>query len=308
MDHKFLDFDWHVRSFDDAGLPVSHIAYRLNVSRGAVRRALVRLGRDGSTHARTRAQTEDDILALDDDGVPTKQIAMRLGVSEDRVRTVRRRHGRTDRSVPGRIDDATAEEIFRLHRQGWTIRALANRYGRGRRAIKTALQHVASGPRRDRDTRRRTGIDPEARSAIRTAYGAGVPVIDLVSRHQRTEDSIRNMVRDLEPQWPQTKRLTRVGLRELRRQGHDIHAIARMTGNTTTVIREWLAREGLAYPHPLKDGIRLILDHDHSLQAAAAAVETPVDRLRRAAQKAQRERQAHQNLLRSRKEPAPSGF
>lgn len=296
MAGKLSAFDAQVRDLDDARVPASWIAYRLSVSRCSVRGALSRLGREGSTYARTQKDTAHEVLRLDDEGVSTTRIAELLGITETGVRTIRRRHGRTDQSVPGRIDDATAEEIFRLHQRGQTIQDLARQYGRGRRAIKTALKKGAHGPRHDHDSHRLPGIDPDERSAIRAAYSASVPVMALVSHYQRTEESIRNIVRGLAPDRPQTTHLTQAWLRDLRRQGCSIHAIARMTGGASSAVRERLAEDGLAYARPFEDGIRLIVDHNYSLQDAAAAVEISEAALRFAAQQAGRERQALENL------------
>jgi DNA invertase Pin-like site-specific DNA recombinase len=181
--------------------------------------------------------------------------------------------------------------LLRLYDAGvYTIRGLCRQTGRGRRAVKTALERArqANRPGPKPKPRARAGaISDQERTRIRSAYLDGASVQDLVTTFGRSENTIYKIIKRLKPAHTiQPGRMVR-----LWKRGHSISGIARYDKISQRTVRRKLAEAGIGSTQPLKDGLALV-DAGVSVEAAAERVICDPARLRGAVKRAARARQA----------------
>jgi transposase len=224
-------------------------------------------------------------------GETTEGIARALGINNSTIRGMLTRHGLKDDTPPAPIELEEAKRLLRLYEAGaYTIRGLCRQTGRGRRAVKTALDRArqANRPGPKPKPRARPGaISDQERTRIRSAYLAGASVQDLVTTFGRSENTIYKIIKRLKP----THRVEPDRMVRLWKRGHSIAGIARYDKISQRTIRRKLAEAGIGSTQPLKDGLALV-EAGESVEVAAERVICDPARLRGAAKRAARARQA----------------
>lgn len=273
------------------GRSPSEIALSIGRNRYVVRYWMDKMGLDTSANATQWKEIESRAVDMKRAGETTEGVARALGIGTATIRGMLARHGLTGAPPPAPIELEEAKRLLRLYESGlYTIRGLCRQTGRGRRAVKTALERArqANRPGPQPKPRARAGaISDQERSRIRSAYLDGASVQDLVTTFGRSENTIYKIIKRLKP----THRIERSRMVRLWKRGHSIAGIARYDKISQRTVRRKLAEAGIGSTQPLKDGLALV-EAGVSVEVAADRVICDPARLRGAVKRAARARQA----------------
>lgn len=273
------------------GQSASEIALAIGRSRYVVRYWMDKMGLDTSAHASQWRETERRAVAMKRAGETTEGIARALALNTSTIRGMLARHGLKGAPPPAPIALDEARRLLRLYEAGvYTIHGLCRQTGRGRKAVKTALERArtANRPGPKPKPRARTGvISEQERARIQDTYLAGTSIQDLVTTFGRSENSIYKVTKRLK----QERRIEPDRMVRLWKRGHSIAGIARYDKINVRTVRRNLAAAGIGSTQPLKDGLALV-DAGMSVEDAAERVICAPAKLRGAVRRTARARQA----------------
>ncbi|RJF76450.1 hypothetical protein D3877_29130 [Azospirillum cavernae] len=197
MSQKRIDRAQVMRLYGE-GLRATDVARAVGADRAMVAQIIRDHG--GSPAARMAAKCIDlnVVRSLVELGLSQPAIAAELGVNEDAVRAAVKRAGLSRPAPPPPLDAVERREARRMRDSGMSVRAIARAFGRGSRAIRTALRP----PRRARIPRQML-IAIHMRAAILDMAAAGATSAEIVARLRISESVVRRLRRASEypPRW-----------------------------------------------------------------------------------------------------------
>ncbi|QCG94442.1 hypothetical protein E6C67_10950 [Azospirillum sp. TSA2s] len=113
-----------------------------------------------------------------------------MGSPESSVRSVLRRAGVRPKVVhPPPLTEEQAREVRRLQREGWSVRRIAQRLGRGHTSIRTALRRwrVPRVPRQ--------WLTPADKARVLDLANSGHTIVAIMAWTGRSEQAIRRVLR-----------------------------------------------------------------------------------------------------------------
>lgn len=174
----------------DPGMTAAAISRALTLSPGVVRQYLRDAGCSPALRWSQRGISKGEVLRLHGEGHGSSAIAAIMGSPESSVRSVLRRAGVRPKVVhPPPLTEEQAREARRLRREGWSVRRIAQRLGRGHTSIRTALRRwrVPRVPRQ--------WLTPADKARVLDLANSGHTIVAIMAWTGRSEQAIRRVLR-----------------------------------------------------------------------------------------------------------------
>lgn len=221
------------------GMTAAAISRALTLSPGAVRQYLRDAGCSPALRWTQRGISKGEVLRLHGEGHGSSAIAAIMGSPESSVRAVLRRAGVRPKVVhPPPLTEEQAREARRLRREGWSIRRIAQRLGRGHTAVRTALRRwrVPRVPRQ--------WLTSTDKARVLELASGGLTIVAIMARTGRSEQAIRRVLRRAGVQRGRP-RLDRSRIVALLTAGCRIGAIVAETGCAPSSVYRISLQEGV---------------------------------------------------------------
>ena len=206
------------------GLTATDVARAVCANRAMVAQIIRDHGGSPAARMAARCIDLDEVRACVERGMTQPEIATELAVTPSAVRAAIKRAGLSNPSPPPPLDAAERQEARRMRAKGMSVRAIACAFGRGARAIRTALR-PARRPRIPRSML----VAIHNRDAILRMAGAGATSAEIVARLNVSERVVSRVRRRAEfpPRW---SRVDAERVVALRAEGLGPSAAARLLG------------------------------------------------------------------------------